>query len=124
MLTLTLSVPSKFLGKTYGLTGLYDGNKENDLSWKNRTSYIPANSTESTIFEWASTCKCFSPVLHNYLCLMDFHQCKHLCSFSRDSILFLNYAINDWMHKKLKLKSHGENFFLFAVSLIQTFLYF
>ncbi|XP_067928026.1 uncharacterized protein [Watersipora subatra] len=53
MLTITLGMPAKFVGKTFGLTGLYDNNKENDLTSFDGSS-ISINSTESEIFDWAS----------------------------------------------------------------------
>ena len=57
MLTVTLGLPSSVKGATVGLTGTFDDNQENDLTYLNGTGYISVNSTESEIFEWASTCK-------------------------------------------------------------------
>ena len=57
MLTITLGLPSSAKGATVGLTGTYDDNQENDLTYLNGTGYISVNSSESEIFEWASTCK-------------------------------------------------------------------
>lgn len=57
MLTITLSLPPSAQGKTIGLTGLFDGDKSNDLYKLDGSGYIPANSTESEIFDWAQECK-------------------------------------------------------------------
>ncbi|XP_067939788.1 mucin-like protein [Watersipora subatra] len=55
MLTITLGLPSSVKGTTVGLTGTFDDDQENDLTYLNRTGHIPANSSESDIFEWGST---------------------------------------------------------------------
>jgi len=57
MLTLTLSLPASFKGSTVGLTGVFDGDQENDFTYLNGTGHISINSTEMEIFDWASTCK-------------------------------------------------------------------
>ena len=57
MLSLTLGLPSSAKGTTVGLTGTFDDDMENDLTYLNGTGHISMNSTESEIFEWASTCK-------------------------------------------------------------------
>ena len=69
MLTLTLSLPSSVKGTTVGLTGTFDDDQENDLQYLNGTGHIDINSTESEIFEWASTCEF---ALLNYLTLLCF----------------------------------------------------
>ena len=45
MLTITLSLPPSAQGKTIGLTGLFDGDKTNDLYKLDGSGYIPASST-------------------------------------------------------------------------------
>ncbi|XP_067939795.1 mucin-like protein [Watersipora subatra] len=55
MLTITLGLPSSVKGTTVGLTGTFDDDQENDLTYLNGTGHIPANSSESDIFEWGST---------------------------------------------------------------------
>ena len=57
MLTLTLGLPPDAHGKTVGLTGVYDDDITNDLTYLNGTGYIPINSSESEIFDWAQTCE-------------------------------------------------------------------
>jgi len=57
MLTLTPSLSASFKGSTVGLTGVFDGDQENDLTYLNGTGHISINSTEMEIFDWASTCK-------------------------------------------------------------------
>ena len=57
MLTITLGLPSSAKGTTVGLTGAFDDDMENDLTYLNGTGHISMNSTESEIFDWASTCK-------------------------------------------------------------------
>lgn len=57
MLTLTLGLPISAKGSTVGLTGTYDDDTENDLTYLNGTGHISINSTESELFDWASTCK-------------------------------------------------------------------
>jgi len=70
ILTITLSLPSKFKGKTLGLTGKYDGDKENDFMKYDESGYIPNNSSESEIFDWAQMCEYFAfqefPLFHSY----------------------------------------------------------
>ncbi|XP_067939805.1 mucin-like protein [Watersipora subatra] len=55
MLTITLGLPSSVKGTTVGLTGTFDDDQENDLTYLNGTGHIPVNSSESDIFEWGST---------------------------------------------------------------------
>ncbi|KAF6022442.1 hypothetical protein EB796_019247 [Bugula neritina] len=55
MLTITIGMPDKFKGSTVGLTGVFDGDQENDLTYLNGTGHISINSTEMEIFDWAST---------------------------------------------------------------------
>lgn len=57
MLTLTLGLPTSAIGNTLGLTGVYDNDMENDLTYPNGTTHLYYNSTESEIFEWAQMCK-------------------------------------------------------------------
>ena len=57
MLTLTLGLPTDAMGNTVGLTGVYDDDTENDLTYLNGTAHISTNSSESEIFEWAETCE-------------------------------------------------------------------
>ena len=57
MLTLTLGLPTDALGKTIGLTGVYDDNIDNDFRYLNGTGMIPTSSSERRIFEWAETCE-------------------------------------------------------------------
>ena len=57
MLTLTLALPTSAKGDTVGLTGVYDDDTDNDLTYLNGTGYISLNSTENEIFEWAQTCE-------------------------------------------------------------------
>jgi len=40
MLTLTLSLPASFKGSTVGLTGVFDGDQENDFTYLNGTGHI------------------------------------------------------------------------------------
>jgi len=54
-------MPSKVMGSTIGLTGVFDGDQENDFTYLNGTGHISINSTEMEIFDWASTCK-YQPV--------------------------------------------------------------
>ncbi|XP_067927983.1 serine-rich adhesin for platelets-like [Watersipora subatra] len=55
MLTITLGLPSSVKRTTVGLTGTFDDDQENDLTYLNGTGHIPVNSSESDIFEWGST---------------------------------------------------------------------
>ena len=57
MLTRTLGLPTEAMGNTVGLTGVYDDDTENDLTYLNGTAHISTNSSESEIFEWAETCE-------------------------------------------------------------------
>lgn len=57
MMTITLGFPNSMQGKTIGLTGPYDGDQSNDFTYLNGSTQISANSTESEIFEWASSCE-------------------------------------------------------------------
>ena len=57
MLTITLGMPASMKGNTIGLTGVYDDDITNDLTYLNGTGYIPINSSESEIFDWAQTCE-------------------------------------------------------------------
>ena len=63
MLTITLGLPSSAKRATVGLTGTFDDDQENDLTYLNGTGHISANSTESEIFEWASTCELCIPII-------------------------------------------------------------
>ena len=79
MLTITPGLPSSAKGAT-GLTGTFDDNKENDLTYLNGTGYISVNSSESDIFEWASTCKFSLPIYtYRYLQCLYLHVCVCMC---------------------------------------------
>ena len=65
MLTLTLGLPTDAMGNTVGLTGVYDDDTENDLTYLNGTAHISTNSSESEIFEWAETCEWYINCLRN-----------------------------------------------------------
>ena len=56
MMSITQSFPNRLKGQTVGLTGIFDGDTSNDFSYLNGTTSISSNSTESEIFDWASTC--------------------------------------------------------------------
>lgn len=56
MLAINLGLPSKYKGKTLGLTGYYDDDKSNDLKGKDG-NVLSIDSSESDIFTWASQCK-------------------------------------------------------------------
>lgn len=57
MLTITLGLPATMKGKTIGLTGVFDDDQTNDLTWSNGTGYISVNSSEAEVFDWASLCE-------------------------------------------------------------------
>ena len=56
MMSITPSFPNSLKGQTVGLTGIFDGDTSNDFTYLNGTTSISSNSTESEIFDWASTC--------------------------------------------------------------------
>lgn len=57
MLSISQSLPSSFKGRTAGLTGLFDGDPTNDLTWRNGSGYLSNDASEEEIFYWASTCE-------------------------------------------------------------------
>ena len=57
MLSIALGLQPELKGKTIGLMGIYDGDKSNDMTYRDGSAQIPIDSTESEVFAWASTCK-------------------------------------------------------------------
>mgnify|MGYP001794767720 FL=1 len=57
-MSITPGFPNSLKGQTVGLTGIYDDDMSNDFTYLNGTTSISSNSTESEIFDWASTCEC------------------------------------------------------------------
>ncbi|XP_067928014.1 mucin-like protein [Watersipora subatra] len=55
MITITLGLPSSAKGKTIGLTGLFDGDQSNDLTFPNGSAQIAVDFSESEVFDWASS---------------------------------------------------------------------
>jgi len=104
MLTITIGMPDKFKGSTVGLTGVFDGDQENDLTYLNGTGHISINSTEMEIFDWASTCKyCSDPCLVMLtLCIkLSYHVSAMVCCIlvavsEEDSIMYYTEDGTDW----------------------------
>ncbi len=53
---MTILTPSNYTYQTQGLMGTYDGNKDNELKLANGT-VLPANSSESAIYQFGISCK-------------------------------------------------------------------
>lgn len=57
MLTAGLEVPASFTDKTLGLVGTYNGNKNDDYTFRDGVTVLPADASESQAYDWGMSCK-------------------------------------------------------------------